>query len=262
MTDHYQTLGVSKGASQEEIKRAYRKLAAQHHPDRGGDTAKFQELQAAYDVLSDEQKRGQYDNPRSNNVHFEFNGPNGFDFNSIFNMFGAQFQHPGFGPQRQYTRMSLWVTLLDVAQGGRRPVTVGTQHGNMTIEIEIPLGINDGDNVQYTGIGPNGTDLVVNYRIHPNPKWERKGLHLTTEHAVSIWTCIVGGESEIRDILGNQLVLTIPPLTQPGSVLRVKGHGLAAKNSPPGDMFVKVQGRLPASVDPELIEMIKQAQKQ
>jgi curved DNA-binding protein len=259
MSDHYQTLGVPRGASQEEIKRAYRKLAAQHHPDRGGDTAKFQDIQTAYSVLSDDQKRGQYDNPGPANFQFEFNGPNGFDFNSIFNMFGAQFQHPHHqGHQRQHTRMSLWVTLADVAQGGRRPVTIGSQHGNMTIEIEIPLGINDGDNVQYSGIGPNNSDLVVNFRIHPNPKWERNGLNLTTEHAISVWTCIVGGELEIQDVLGNQLTLTVPTSTQPGSLLRVKGRGLTTKNKMSGDMFVRIQAKIPNNIDTALIEKIKQ----
>jgi DnaJ-class molecular chaperone len=263
MSDHYQTLGVPRGASPEEIKRAYRKLASQHHPDKGGDTAKFQDIQTAYSVLSDDQKRQQYDNPQQGhpNFHFEFGqGPNGFDFNSIFSMFGANFQHPHQGNQRQHTRMSLWVTLTDIAQGGRRPVTIGSQYGSMTVEIEIPLGINDGDNVQYAGIGPNNSDLIVNYRIHPHPKWERNGLHLTTEHAVSVWTCLVGGESEIQDVLGNRLSLNIPPSTQPGSLLRVKSRGLPVKNKMPGDMFVRIQARLPNSIDSELIERIKQEQ--
>ena len=87
MTNHYQTLGVERTASAEDIKRAYRKLAGQHHPDRGGDTAKFQTIQAAYDVLGDQGKRQQYDNPAP-----QFSGGAPFDFDNIFNMFGARFQ--------------------------------------------------------------------------------------------------------------------------------------------------------------------------
>ena len=262
MSDHYQTLGVQRNATPEEIKKAYRKLAGQHHPDKGGDKAKFQSVQAAYEVLSDANKRAQYDNPNQN-IHFEFNG-GGFDFNNIFSMFGAQF-HPGHqhpGQQRQtHTRMSLWVTLQDVAQGGKRPVTVGTQQGSMTIEIEIPLGLNDGDNIQYPGIGPGNTDLIVNFRIHQHPKWHRQGLNLTMDHQVSIWDCLVGGETEVKDILGNQLTLTIPPLTQPGGLLRLKGRGLASRQGPVGDLLVRIHAKMPSSLSDELTNLIKEAQK-
>jgi curved DNA-binding protein len=261
MTDHYSTLGIPHGATPEEIKRAYRKMASSHHPDKGGDKAKFQEIQAAYDTLSDPNARAQYDNPQPQGFHFEFNGPGGFDFNNIFNMFGQQFhQHPG-RQQRQHTRMSLWVTLQDVAEGGVRTVTVGTGHGTMAIEIEIPLGIDDGAHVQYGGIGPGGTDLIVNFRIHPNPKWHRQGLNLTTEHPVSVWDCLTGAESTVRDILGNTYTLNIPPLTQPNSLLRLKGCGLRSRDGQQGDLLIKIQARMPKSIDPDLIERIKQAQK-
>jgi DnaJ-class molecular chaperone len=262
MSDHYQTLGVKRDASPDEIKKAYRKLASQHHPDKGGDKAQFQSIQTAYETLSDHQKRSQYDNPMSQGFHFEFNGPGGFDFNNIFNMFGAQFHQQGHHQQRQtYTRMSLWVTLQDVAQGGRRPVNVGTQQGSMTIEIEIPLGLNDGDNIQYTGIGPGGTDLIVNFRIHQNPKWQRNGLNLTTDHQISVWDCLVGGETEIKDVLGNQLTLMVPPLTQPGSLLRLKGKGLTSRQSSPGDLLVRIHAKMPNKLSDELSNLIKEEQK-
>lgn len=260
MTDHYKTLGIQRGASSDEIKKAYRKLASLYHPDKeGGSKVKFQELQQAYEVLSDDTKRAQYDNPNQN-IHFEF-GAGGFDFNNIFSMFGAQF-HPGHQqPRQSYTRMSLWITLQDVAQGGKRPVTVGTSHGTMNIEIDIPAGVEDGSNVQYQGIGPGGTDLIVNFRIHNNPKWQRNGAHLSTEHPVSIWDCIVGGETDIKDILGNHITLTIPPLTQPGSLLRLKNRGLPSRQGGMGDLLVRIQAKMPSSISPELSELIKQAQK-
>jgi len=267
MTDYYSILGIPREASKEEIKKAYRKLAGQHHPDKGGDKNKFQEIQAAYDTLSDDQKRAQYNNPATQGFSFEFNGPGaaGFDLNSIFNMFGAQVhQQQGFGGGRrqQHTRMSLWITLQDVARGGRRTVTIGTAHsGAQAIEIEIPLGINDGDNVQYAGIGPGSTDLIINYRVHPNPKWQRNGLHLTMEQYVSIWDCVVGGDIEIQDILGNQISMTIPPYTQPGSLLRLKCRGLRTRKNQPGDLLIKIQARITTQIDPNLIEQIKQIQK-
>jgi len=248
MTTHYQTLGVERTASAEDIKRAYRKLASQHHPDRGGDTAKFQSVQAAYDILSDPGKRQQYDSPAP-----QFAGGAPFDFDNIFNMFGARFQHPGQAQQQQ-VRMSLWITLADVAQGGRRTVSLG----NMTVEIEIPLGINDGDNVQYANLGPGGTNLVVNFRIHPHPRWERQGLNLTQNETVLVWDLILGGELPVRDIQGTTLNMTIPAGTQPGTQLRLRGRGLRNRQGDVGDLFVRLQARLPDTISPELLFQIAQ----
>jgi len=249
MTNHYQTLGVDRNASAEDIKRAYRKLASQHHPDRGGDTAKFQNIQAAYDVIGDEAKRQQYDNPAP-----QFAGGAPFDFNNIFNMFGTRFQHPGQAQQQQ-VRMSLWITLADVAQGGRRTVSLG----NMTVEIEIPLGINDGDNVQYANLGPGGTNLVVNFRIHPHPRWQRQGLNLTQDENVLIWDLILGGELPVRDIQGATLNMTIPAGTQPGTQLRLRGRGLRNRQGEAGDLFVRLQARLPDTIPQELLAQIAQS---
>ena len=117
-------------------------------------------------------------------------------------MFGARFHHPHQQMHRR-AQMQLWITLADVASGGPRAISVGTQHGTQTVEIEIPQGIHDGDNVQYGGVGPGGIDLIVTYRIHPNPKWHRHGQNLTMEQTVSVWDLILGKELTIRDILGN-----------------------------------------------------------
>ena len=251
MTTHYQTLGVERTASAEDIKRAYRRLASQHHPDRGGDTATFQTIQAAYDVIGDEQKRQQYDNPVP-----QFNGqPGGFDFNNIFNMFGARFQQAG-QPQSQQVRMSLWITLADVAQGGTRTVSLGP----MTVEIEIPLGINDGDHVQYANIGPGGSNLVVCFRIHPHPKWQRQGLNLTQEESVNIWDLILGSDLQIRDVMNHTLSMSVPARTQPGTQLRLRGRGLRDRQGHVGDLFVRVQARIPDSIPQELLDQIAQTQ--
>lgn len=260
MSDPYATLGVSRDATQDEIKKAYRKLASATHPDKGGDTKKFQDIQSAYAILSDEQKRAQYDNPPQN-VEFNF-GPGGFDFNTIFNMFGAGqgVPRPGQQPRQTQTRMSLWITLQDVAKGGNRTVSVGTQHGTSNIEIEIPLGINDGDNVQYTGIGPGGTDLIINYRIHPNPKWQRSGLTVVTEHTVAIWDCLAGCDTEVADLLGNQYTVNIPSLTPPGSLMRLKDKGLRNRQGKTGDFLIRVQAKMPATISEELLSLIKAAQ--
>ena len=218
MTDHYAALGVPRTATAAEIKQAFRKLASQHHPDKGGDTAKFQSIQAAYAVLGDEQKRAEYDNPMPQFGSFGVGHP---QFNDIFaQMFGGG----GFGqqPRRNHVRMTLYISLLDVAQGGRKPVSIGTAQGQSTIEIDLPLGLNDGDNVQYQGLAPGGQDLVVTFRMRPDATWERDGLNLTREHTVSVWDLILGADVTVQNILGHTLTIRVPNRCQPGTVLRCR----------------------------------------
>jgi DnaJ-class molecular chaperone len=249
MSDHYATLGVARTATPDEIKRAFRKLASQHHPDRvGGDTAKFQSIQAAYDTLGDAVKRAEYDNPRP-----QFSGfPGGAQFN-MNDIFGQMFGQ-GFGQQRRqqpnFVRMTLWIRLHDVAQGGNRPVAVGTAQGQQTIEVEIPLGINDGDSVQYQGLAPGGQDLVIQYRIHPDPQWQRDGLNMICERSVTV-----------RTITGTELVTGIPARTQPRTMLRLRGQGLRDRSGNQGDLLVRVMPEVPADIRPELLEAIEKYRK-
>lgn len=256
MPDYYKILGVDRNANPDDIKRAYRKLASQHHPDRGGDTRTFQDIQKAYDVLSNANTRAQYDSPGG-----MFNqGSPGFDFQTIFDMFGARFgQHPGAHPGfRQQARMSLWVTLEDIARGGQRTVSIGTQHGVQAVEIEIPQGLDDGDSVQYPGIGPGNSDLVVTFRIHPNPRYQRQGLNLLQDISLPVWDLILGTSVTVRDIQNNSLELTVPPGTQPGTLLRLKGRGLVRRGVTAGDLLIRVNNTVPTDIDPELLSMIEQ----
>ena len=252
MTDYYATLGVPRTATADEIKQAFRRLASQHHPDKGGDTAKFQAIQEAYATLGDESKRAEYNNPRP-----QFSGFNGsVNINDIFNMFGhGQFSQR---PQpRSHVRMTLTITLNDVATGGRRTVSLGTAQGISAVEIEIPRGINDGDNVHYEGIGPGGSDLVVQYRVPPDRVWQRQDLNLITETRVSIWDIILGAELHITTITGDVLSASIPPRSQPGVTLRLRGRGLANRGGNVGDILVRVQAFVPDSVAPELLAAIQ-----
>jgi DnaJ-class molecular chaperone len=259
MQNPYQTLGVDRNAELDTIKRAYRKLASQHHPDRGGDTQTFQEIQVAYDILSDPQRRAALDNPGFGG----FRADSPFDFQTIFDIFGTRFQQAGSQQQRrQQARMSLWITLNDVATGGMRAISVGTQQGTHAMEIEIPLGINDGDSVQYPGSGPVANmDLVITYRIHPDARFNRTGLNLQTEHAVDIWYLIIGGSARVRDILGNELDITIPARTQPGTTVRLRGRGLADRKGTQGDLLVRLQARIPEVIDSELLELIQKTRQ-
>lgn len=258
MTDHYQTLGVPKTASQDDIKKAFRKLASQHHPDKGGNTAKFQEVQAAYDALGDADKRAAYDNPAPQFSGFPGGGfrDGSVNINDIFSMFGQG----GFGgqhPRRSHARIALHVTLRDIAVGGTKPVAIGSTAGQNTVEIDIPLGLNDGDSVQYQGIAPGGQDLVVTFRIRPDPVWEREALNLTLTQDVVIWDLVVGGDLTVRNILGDTLTIRIPSKTQPGTKLRLRNQGLRDRSGTTGDMFVRLNARLPPTVSEDMVEAIQ-----
>jgi DnaJ-class molecular chaperone len=255
--NYYEILGIDKSSTPEQIKQAYRRLASKFHPDKGGDTKKFQEIQAAYDTLGDADKRAQYDRPAPQFSGFP--GSAQFNMNDIFSqMFGG---HPGFGGQhtrRNHMRMSLWITLKDVFTGGRRQVAVGSMSGQSTIEIDIPAGINDGDMVQYQGLAPGGQDLVIEFRVHPHPQFRRDGLNLSVEYKCSVWDLILGGETTVVNLDGSQLVVTIPPLTDNATTLRLRGRGLQDTKGGVGDLLVRLQAQLPSSISPELAAAIQQ----
>lgn len=259
MKDYYSILGVNRSASSDEIKQAYRRLASQHHPDKGGSKEEFQRVQEAYETLGNEQKRSQYDNPQPQfnqggfpgGFHFNF-GPGGFNFGDIFDQF-----HRQHAQQRSMVRMSLWVRLYDVATGGRRPVSIATPQGTSTIEIEIPLGVNDGDTVRYAGLAPGGGDLAIQFRIHPDPRWSRDGLDIVIDETISIWDLVLGTDLSITDIVGKNLTVKVPPQTQPRSILRLRGHGLKTASGAVGDLLVKISVKLPHNIHPDLIEAIK-----
>lgn len=253
MSDFYSILGVAKNATADDIKRSYRRLASQHHPDKGGDVKKFQEIEEAYRILSDPSKREEYDNPqRQTNFHFS-QAP--FNFDEIFAQFGTR-----FGQQSrpaQTARATVPITLLDIARGAKKLINISTPAGSNNIEITIPQGIEDGDQVNYGNIAPGGIDLVIVFRVMTDPIWQRRGADLTTKKDLSIWDLILGGSFCIDDILGNTLEMAIPPNAQPGTVLRVKGRGLKARMGAVGDMLVTLNAKIPTVIAPEIIDAIR-----
>ena len=247
---------MPRTASADDIKKAFRKLASQHHPDKGGDTKKFQEIQAAYDTLGDEQKRAAYNNPQPQNP-FGQGGfhSNHFNLNEIFGqMFGHQ-QHQ----HRGQVRMSLWISLADAIRGGAKTVSVSSSAGTSTVQIDIPRSIQDGDNVQYGGIAPGGHDLIIQFRINPDPVWRRDDLNLHSEYKITIWRLILGGDVEIVTPTGTTLSIAVPPRTQPGSIMRLKGQGLTGRNGSKGDILVRMQAQIPEISD-QLLDAIRQHQ--
>jgi curved DNA-binding protein len=263
MKNYYQTLGVEQTATQDEIKRAFRKLASQHHPDKGGDTQRFQEIQEAYAVLGDEQKRKEHDNP-AQPFHFQDLGQNpNFNFDEIFHMFGTRFGQGQGQEQRRSSRINLWVTMQDVAQGGPRVVSIAGPSGSANVEINIIPGIEDGDTIRYPRIGPGGIDLVITFRIRPDNRWQRQNDTVITELIVPIWDMVLGSDVTLETLTGSTISITIPANTQPGTTMRVRGYGLPRKNTTiRGDLMVRLQARLPNNITPELREHIRRERDQ
>lgn len=260
MKDYYQILGVARTASEADIKTAYRRLASQHHPDKGGDTNKFQEIEEAYRVLSNPATRAEHDNPAmAARARWQQAGGQPFNFNDIFDMFGTRFSHEQVS-RPNTVKGQIWIDLRDVIQGGLRIVSIATMNGNSSnVEVEIPKGIGDGESVRYARLAPGGHDLVLQYRIRPTAQWQQQGLNLVGEIVVMIWDLVTGAEKTIVTPEGKELVITVPARTQPGAVLRARGHGIPARSSSArGDLLLKIQTRLPETISPELLRQIKQ----
>lgn len=177
-------------------------------------------------------------------------------------MFGTR-----FGDTTHHTastvRMQLWVGLRDIAQGGRRPVSLSGPWGRSTVEIEIPQGVDDGASVRYPNIAPQGGDLVAVFRVRSEPGWQRQGQDVIYDYSVSIWDLVLGRDITVPTLTDKSVAVTIPPGTQPGTMLRLRGQGLRTfRQAAPGDMLVRLQARLPATISPELMDAIKRENHQ
>ena len=265
MTDYYAALGVPRTATADEIKQAFRRLASQHHPDKGGDTQKFQAIQEAYATLGDPEKRAAHDNPRPQ-THFNFgNDMGGFNPSDIFNMFGVNMQHH---TRQHNARVTLWIELEDTARGGPRVISLNTGQGVVNVEIDIPVGIDDGETIRYAQTLPGKQDLVITFRVRANGIWTKDGRNVITERLVPIWDMILGCELTVSDLLGNQLILVVPARSQPGHMLRVRGRGLPASTIPgragsaAGDLLIKLQASIPAAISDDLVSAIRKEQGQ
>jgi curved DNA-binding protein len=270
MANAYDTLGVPKGASDEEIKRAYRKLAAKHHPDRGGDTAKFQEIQSAYETLSDPQKRAQHDNPFQHHQ-----GPNGSHFEFHFGGAGpedifAQFFNQGFGghpfqrqsqPRRNKDlRINLQVTLAETLQDQRKSVSVQTTKGErFTVDVNIPRGVGNGTTIKYSQMGDNffdsltRGDLYVIINIIADQRFELHGLNLVSNLEINSIEAMTGCDKIIQGIDGREFSIKIPKACQFGTKFGLQGQGLYQMNTNVrGDLIVNVTIKTLALTDDQL----------
>jgi curved DNA-binding protein len=258
--DHYTTLGVSKTASPEEIKKAYRKLASQHHPDKGGDTVMFQKIEEAYRTLSDPNLKAQYDNPAPGPGGF----PGGFHFHSdqfnIHSIFEQMFGQQNFGPQnrsnKQIFRTILNVTLDDVYYGKTKLLKIQTQKGMSVINVEIPKGIPDNGQVKYDNLIENAI-LLVEFRVSPDLKFERRGNDLVCNHQISVLDLIVGSIFEFTTMSGKTLEVNIAPKTQPYMQLKIPGHGMPIYGSHVfGDQIILLKPYMPSIIDKDITDSI------
>jgi len=264
--DHYNTLGVARTATPEEIKKAYRKLAAIHHPDKGGDTAMFQKIQAAYETLSDPQKKQEYEQPQQQGFPGGFPGGgfsfhhDGVDINDIIGqMFGGGFggrQNPFQQHFQQTYKTTIWVTLEQVFAGGEQLLQMQGPNGVQVVKIEIPKGVENGSQLRYDNLIPNGI-LMVEFRVHVHPKYERQASHLLCQQRVSVLDLIVGTKFSFTTLSGKTFEVDVKPGTQPDSTLRIAGQGLPAQNGY-GDQLILIKPFIPDKIDKSITDSILQ----
>lgn len=263
--DYYNVLGVQRNASQDEIKKAYRKLASQHHPDKGGDTKRFQELQEAYATLSDPRKRAEYDNPQT---QWTFRSGDPFGQGGFEDIF-AGFGFGGFRPNAQSNRnksinIKVELTLSEVITGkdviGSIRLPSGQDQG---LELKIPPGSRTGEVIRFKGLGDNSIpgvprgDLVAQIIEIPHPNFTREGFNLIHPFNVTAFDAMVGKTIRITTPEDRQLDIEIPPGIQPGQLIRCQGHGIPQGwTRRRGDLFVQLNVYIPRNLDAGDIEII------
>lgn len=270
--DHYNTLGVPRTASPDEIKKAYRKLVMEHHPDKGGDRDTFEQITVAYETLSDIDKRAAYDRPQPQYNHYtgNFSGPEGFgfsvngvDISELFSQaFGRQNHNP-FGkaqqtPPKPVYRTRVTVTLQDVYTGAEQVLQLGTPTGVKVITIKVPQGIHSGNNIRYENLIDDGA-LIIEFIVLEDLKFDRKGDDLYATIPISILDLIVGTKIEFTTMGGQLLEVDIPAGTQVYTQFRLNGHGMPNTNGGRGDQMILLKPIVPANIDNEIIESINRS---
>lgn len=294
--DYYKILGIDKNASEKEIKNAYRRLARKLHPDVNPEKKsqeQFKQVNEAYEVLSDPDKRKKYDTLGANWQQYEQyqraggQGPfqwggggaqyrtiNSEDLNEIFGDLGGFsdfFRNFGFGeatrarPRRgQDIEQPIEITLEEAYRGTVRIV----QKDGRRLEIKIPAGVKTGSKIRYAGegyassTGGSAGDLLLRVQIAPHPTFERDGDDLRCEIPVDLYTALLGGEVNVPTLKGS-LALKIPAETQSGKTFRLAGQGMPRLNEPNahGDLYAKVRIVLPEKLSNEEREMFMQLAK-
>ncbi len=294
--DYYKVLGVERKASTDDIRKAYRKLAMQYHPDKNpGDKKseeKFKEINEAYQVLSDDQKRARYDQLGSAYSNFRTSGgrPGDFQWDDWFqqqsagqrsygnaeDVFGgaggfSDFCRSIFGEgvrssarnqaaqqQQQGYQQDVEISFQEAYEGTTRQL----QSSDRKLQVRIPAGVKTGSKVRVAGAGPEGLDLYLVVKVTDENRFERDGQDLTTTSALSIFTLILGGETEVETPTG-KVKLSIPAGTQTDQVFRLAGRGMPYIKDPKtkGDLFVKLKVQIPKYLSSKQRELIEEASR-
>jgi len=268
--DFYKVLGVDKKAAADEIKKKYRALARDLHPDKTkGDSAKeekFKAVSEAYEILSDAKKRAEYDEARS---LFERGGFQGGDFHDVFgggnpqdifaNLFGNAARR---GPRKgQDLQTEATITFRESVFGTTLDLRLATDRGQaQTISARVPTGVNDGAKIRVKGKGAQGEagpgDLFIQLHVKPHPIFSRKGENLTITLPVTFAEAALGADIKVPTMAGDDVTVRIAPGTPNGRTLRVKGRGIT-KGSTTGDLLVTVEVQVPQRVDGKALEALK-----
>lgn len=259
--DFYNILGVSKTASQEEITKAYRKLAMRHHPDRGGDAQKFQEISEAYDILGDPQKRTQYDNPQP---RFDQGGGNPFGFGPGAEQFRDIFEQFGFMHQRRQANpdvmCDITIGLIEAYTGVEKIIRTEFR----TVKLNIPAGVRTGHKFVLQGHGPENIpnmplgDLVIRVTVQPTSgDFELRENNLYKILNIDYFSAILGCKVDFQHLDGSKIRLSVPSNLNSGAKIRLRNKGMPLINGGHGDLIVVVN-----PVCPDLTEQQTQKLKE
>jgi DnaJ-class molecular chaperone len=281
---HYDTLGVPESASLDEIKKAYRKLANQHHPDKGGDTNQFQQIQAAYDAVGDEQKRAQYDAERRGGGGFRFtvNGQDvggggmphemedmlrnfGFAFGPGFAGHGdpfAQFRQPRRNKDLQ---VDVIVSLASTLDAQTKTISVQNTNGERTtVEVQIPRGVKPNSTIKYPGLGDNfftslqRGDLYVRIHVEGDTRFTVDNLDLYKTIEVSCVDAMLGCVLTVEGLDNKKFDITLPTGSQHGSKFRLPQQGLYAMNQTHrGSLIVVLHINIPTNLSESQIAVLR-----
>jgi DnaJ-class molecular chaperone len=265
--DYYVVLGVSREATEIEIKRAFRELARKHHPDVQSDDAgeKFREINEAYAVLSDRETRARYDR-----WGHQDDGPSGLGavVDAAQDIINDVFRRRRGKVKGKDIRYTLEVTFEEAAFGATKTITIpgATEAVAREITIVIPPGMKEGTVKTLKGEGEPGKggaangDLHVQIRTAEHPRFRRDGLDVRSDHTITFAQAALGAVLDVKTIDG-EVKMRIPEGTQPGGVFRIRGRGIpqaAGKSSPRGDHFVHIQVEVPTELTPRQRELIEE----
>jgi curved DNA-binding protein len=257
--DPYQVLGVDQSASDQDIKQAFRKLAVQYHPDRGGDEDKFKEINEAYDKIKTQEKRQQFEASKrfgGDGFNFNFSQGDPFDMQDIF----TQFFGDGFRQQRRYQRrptnrniqVSLEITLEDSYHGAKKLFNLDQLPKK--ISVDIPKSIDSGQTIRYKGLGSTAVkeappgDLLIKIYVQPHPVFTRTKLDVHIEQTVTCFDAIIGTKIVVDHIDGTKITIKVPPGTQPGTTMRIPEHGMTNMNNQVGHLYVHINVAVPTNL--------------